>query len=204
MRSLLLLALLPLLADGFYITLDSKEEACFFERLLLGGKVAVSFEVYEGGFLDVDFWVFDPNNRSLYKGERETSGQYTFVAETGGIHTVCFGNKFSSLTPKGILFKLEAKQPEAKAFVNGVEQKAADAVDDVKLSEMLTDLSGQLRGVKATQEYLQVRHRTHQKINQSTNTRVTLWALWQAVLMISMSVGQLWWLKRFFELRRIV
>ncbi|KAI6203647.1 Transmembrane emp24 domain-containing protein 2-like protein [Aphelenchoides besseyi] len=216
MRILFAVLLLPL-CHCYYFSLDSNEESCFFERLPIGAKFTVTFEVYEGGFMDIDFWVIDPNGNSLYKGERETSGRYTFSTENAGIYTFCFGNKFSSRTPKGLLFMSEVKLPETRAYVNGVEQK--NETDDEKLSSMLKELTEQLQGIMHEQDYLSVRHRVHKKskfmtllqnnrvcvtVNESTNFRVTMWSVFESFIMIAMTVGQVYYMKRFFEVRRLV
>ncbi|KAI6179539.1 Transmembrane emp24 domain-containing protein 2-like protein [Aphelenchoides besseyi] len=201
MRILFAIIFLPL-CHSYYFSLDSNEESCFFERLPIGAKFTVTFEVYEGGFMDIDFWVTDPSGNSLYKGERETSGRYTFSTENAGIYTFCFGNKFSSRTPKGLLFMSEVKLPETRAFVNGVEQKGE--TDDEKLSSMLKELTEQLQSIIHEQDYLSVRHRVHKKINESTNFRVTMWSVFESFIMIAMTVGQVYYMKRFFEVRRLV
>ncbi|KAF5406416.1 Suppressor/enhancer of lin-12 protein 9 [Paragonimus heterotremus] len=41
-------------------------------------------------------------------------------------------------------------------------------------------------------------------VNQNTNFRVVVWAAFEALLIITMSVGQVFYLKRFFEVRRLV
>lgn len=41
-------------------------------------------------------------------------------------------------------------------------------------------------------------------VNENTNSRVVLWAIFEAVVLASMTVGQIFYLKRFFEVRRVV
>lgn len=61
-----------------------------------------------------------------------------------------------------------------------------------------------LTGVKQEQEYMQVRDRIHRSINESTNSRVVLWSFFEALILVAMTVGQVYYLKRFFEVRRVV
>jgi p24 family protein beta-1 len=49
---------------GYYVTIDAQSEECFFERLTSGTKLLITFEVIEGGFLDIDFKV---NSYSAFK-----------------------------------------------------------------------------------------------------------------------------------------
>ena len=73
-----------------------------------------------------------------------------------------------------------------------------------KLEEMIKELSSALRTVKHEQDYMAVRERVHRQINESTNSRVVLWSFFEAFVLISMTVGQIYYLKRFFEVRRVV
>lgn len=41
-------------AFSYYVLIDANSEECFFERLTSGTKLFLTFEVIEGGFLDID------------------------------------------------------------------------------------------------------------------------------------------------------
>jgi hypothetical protein len=78
------------------------------------------------------------------------------------------------------------------------------ADDHNKLQDMIKELSTTLTGVKHEQEYMQVRDRIHRSINESTNSRVVLWSFFEALVLVAMTMGQVYYLKRFFEVRRVV
>lgn len=84
------------------------------------------------------------------------------------------------------------------------ESETKEGESSNKLEEMIKELSGTLTGVKHEQEYMQVRDRIHRAINESTNSRVVLWSFFEAVILVAMTVGQVYYLKRFFEVRRVV
>ena len=73
-----------------------------------------------------------------------------------------------------------------------------------KLEEQIIELSNGLSAVKHEQEYMTIRDRIHRQINDSTNSRVVLWACFEALLLIAMTLGQVFYLRRFFEVRRVV
>ena len=50
---------------------------------------------------------------------------------------------------------------------------------------------------------MEVRDRIHRGINDNTNTRVVMWSFFEACVLVAMTVGQVYYLKRFFEVRRI-
>ena len=69
---------------------------------------------------------------------------------------------------------------------------------------MTQELSVSMTGVKHEQEYMEVRERIHRAINDNTNSRVVLWAFFESVVLVAMTLGQVYYLKRFFEVRRVV
>ena len=58
--------------------------------------------------------------------------------------------------------------------------------------------------MKHEQDYMNVRDKIHRTINESTNSRVVLWSFFEALVLVSMTIGQVYYLKRFFEVRRVV
>ena len=39
---------------GYFVNVDAHAEECFFDRVSSGMKMGLTFEVVEGGFLDID------------------------------------------------------------------------------------------------------------------------------------------------------
>lgn len=65
-------------------------------------------------------------------------------------------------------------------------------------------LSDLLQAVKDEQSYIVLRERTHRNTAESTNSRVKWWNLFVIGVVIGESVFQVWWLRRFFEVKRVV
>jgi len=186
------------LSHSFLVHIDAHAEECFFDRVTSGTKLSLMFEVAEGGFLDVDVKITGPDEKTIYSGERETNGKYTFAAHMDGVYKYCFGNKMSTMTPKTVMFSVDIGE-KPKQDVD----KETDAHQN-KLEEMIGELSQSLTGVKHEQEYMEVRERIHRAINDNTNSRVVLWSFFEALVLVAMTLGQIYYLKRFFEVRRVV
>ena len=62
-------------------------------------------------------------------------------------------------------------------------------------------LSEGLEQVRDEQSYIVLRERTHRNTAESTNARVKWWSIFQLAVLIGEGVFQVWWLKRFFEVR---
>jgi len=185
--------------NAFFVTIDAHAEECFFEKVTAGTKLGLTFEVAEGGFLDVDFSIVGPSGETIESGDRVTNGKYTFAAAVDGVYTYCFSNKMSTMTPKIVMFSMDVgDQPGATL---DADQAGAN---HTKLEEMIKELATALRSVKHEQDYMSVRDKVHRTINESTNSRVVLWSFFEAFVLVSMTVGQIYYLKRFFEVRRVV
>ncbi|XP_018354726.1 PREDICTED: transmembrane emp24 domain-containing protein-like [Trachymyrmex septentrionalis] len=188
----------------YFITVDAHAEECFFDKVEFGTKMGLTFEIAEGGFLDIDVKIVGPDGRIIYQGEQESSGKYTFAAHTSGIYTYCFSNQKSTMTPKVVMFNMDIDENRKQSEDNaGAENQDGDS-NHGKLDDMIKDLSTSLWGVKNEQEYMQVRDRNHRAINESTNFRVVVWAFFEAMVLVCVTIGQIFYLKRFFEVRRIV
>jgi len=74
--------------------------------------LGLMYEISEGGFLDIDVKIIDPDGELIYEGLRESSGKYTFAAAKRGSYTYCFSNQMSTMTPKVVLFNMEVTEPE--------------------------------------------------------------------------------------------
>jgi len=181
----------------YFINVDAHAEECFFDRVNNGTKLGLTFEVIEGGFLDIDVRVTGPDGEEVISRERESNGKITFAAAKTGVYTYCFSNKMSTMTPKGVMFSMDVGEPQPAAGADGEAHPN-------KLADMIKELSTALVGVKHEQEYMEVRDKIHRKINESTNSRVVMWSFFEAVVLVAMTVGQVYYLKRFFEVRRVV
>ncbi|KAK4877770.1 hypothetical protein RN001_010276 [Aquatica leii] len=199
MKYLIILSLLYFFEPiyGYFITVDAHAEECFFDKVEDGTKMSLTFEIAEGGFLDIDVRIVGPDGKVIYTGERETSGKYTFAAHTPGVYTYCFSNKMSTMTPKVVMFNMQIGEPTK-------HEPGKEGESTSKLEDMIRELSGALTGVKHEQEYMQLRDRIHRSINESTNSRVVMWSFFEALILVAMTLGQVYYLKRFFEVRRVV
>nr|CAG4636500.1 EOG090X0D99 [Eubosmina coregoni]SVE70051.1 EOG090X0D99 [Eubosmina coregoni] len=183
--------------SAYFVTLDANEEKCFFEKVNAGTKIGLTFEVAEGGFLDIDFNIVGPSGQSVESGQRVSNGKYAFKADQDGVYTYCFSNKMSTMTPKIVMFNTDVGEQQT------LDQGHPDSGNHTKLEEMIKELSGALRTVKHEQDYMNLRERVHRTINESTNSRVVMWSFFEAFVLLTMTAGQVYYLKRFFEVRRL-
>lgn len=199
-----IIILLSSSVNCYFITVDAHAEECFFEKVDAGTKMGLTFEIAEGGFLDIDVKILDPEGNIIYQGDQESSGKYTFAAHYSGVYTYCFSNQKSSMTPKVVMFNMDISESAQLPVEHTSDGKNSDDSNHSKIDEMIKELSTSLWGVKNEQEYMQVRDRNHRAISESTNSRVVLWTCFEAIVLVAMTIGQTLYLKRYFEVRRIV
>ncbi|VDD75852.1 unnamed protein product [Mesocestoides corti] len=184
-------------SDAYFVTLDANAEECFYDRAKPGDRLTLFFEVSVGGFYDINVKFTAPDGKVLYSVEKESSGHFSLTANMEGKYTYCFDNKMSTVTPKTVLFALEKGG-------DNIKKEEGISPEQNKLIDMVNELSNAVLNAKHEMEYLEVRENLHRAINENTNSRVVMWAAFEAVIIVGMSMGQVYYLKRFFEVRRMV
>ncbi|KAJ7781525.1 emp24/gp25L/p24 family/GOLD-domain-containing protein [Mycena metata] len=188
-----LLCLLPPLLSAHLIDVDAGQKECFFEDLHQHDKMTVTYQVGGGGHLDIDFWLADPENRLLGKQIRQSTGTISITAEKDGRHEYCFSNQMSAIADKIVSFN-----------VHGIIYVGEDADVIAPIEREIRTLSNGLQSVKDEQEYIVVREKTHRNTAESTNSRVKWWSVVQAIVLFSVVGWQVYYLKSFFEIKRVI
>ncbi|KAF5388397.1 hypothetical protein D9615_000151 [Tricholomella constricta] len=189
---LALLIVIPALVSAHLIEVVAGHKECFFEDLHKHDKMTVTYQVGGGGQLDIDFWLTDPELRVLGKQIRQTTGSLSITAEKDGRHELCFSNQMSTVTDKMVSFN-----------VHGVIYVAGDDIV-APVEREIRSLANGLLAVKDEQEYIVVRERTHRDTAESTNSRVKWWSILQAIVLFSVVGWQIYYLKSFFEVKRVI
>ncbi|XP_044539016.1 transmembrane emp24 domain-containing protein 2-like [Gracilinanus agilis] len=186
------------IALAFYIQIDAHGEECFFEEGKMGTRMALSFEVIQGGFLDIDVDITGPYNNALYQQAREMSGRYAFVVSQDGSYKFCFSNHKSSLMPKTVMFTIDTSQP-MDTYHSRLEKDSPH----IQLEETIKQLAQTIKAVKQEQEHMEVREKIYRAINEATNRRVVVWIFFEAAILLIMTLCQIYYLRNFFLVRRM-
>ncbi|KAF9182682.1 p24 complex component [Haplosporangium sp. Z 11] len=191
-----------LLAAAFIVALQSvaaynvvvppSERRCFFEHLEKGDNLHVSFQVGEGGQLDVDFWISDPSGTLVEDATKSASATYNHEAKATGKYEYCFSNAFSTVTEKTVGFNVLVVKPYKESGTNKIDP----------LEQEIRELAAGIQEIMNEQEYTIAREKTHRNTAESTNSRVVWWSLFQSGILFLVCVFQISYLKRFFEVKR--
>jgi len=184
------------LVRSFTFDVDAHEEECFFEDLTLGELLTVEYQVIKGGFLDVDVNIYSPSGVVLYARERDTEGRFSLHATEQGEHRLCFSNRMSTLTPKAVnLVTTHAKQE----IPNATKAPTLDPLEDA-----LRTLQAGVEHVKSEQHAFRLREQAHRNTSESTNSSVLWCSFLEALVLIAISLWQVYNIRNFFEVKRVV
>lgn len=120
-------------------------------------------------------------------------GDVSIKADRNGKYTFCFSNERSSINTKDVSFN-----------VHGVIYVDFNDRDNDSLDSAIRKLTDLTYDVKNEQSYIVVRERTHRNTAESTNSRVKWWSVLQLIVVALNSMFQVYYLKRFFEVKTSV
>ena len=152
-------------------------------------------------------------HRQYYK-QAISSDDYTFTALSDGKYHYCFSNegwtsnsKEVSFNVHGIVYVPDSELAQDPLDTEGILFPPLSSVYWNLYSNstacLVRRLSEALAQVKDEQSYIVVRERVHRNTAESTNARVKWWSIFQLAVVIGEGVFQVWWLKRFFEVRGV-
>ncbi|KKF95342.1 Endosomal protein P24B [Ceratocystis fimbriata CBS 114723] len=185
-------------ASAHNIALPAHDRECFHEELHKDDRMSVTFQVGDrqfgsAGNLDIDFWVTNPMGQYETYEKSVSNGDFSFDARFDGRYVYCFGNEHWGANSKEVSFN-----------VHGIVYVSEADIEADPLETEVRHLSELLAQVKDEQSYIVVRERTHRNTAESTNARVKWWNLFVIVVVVGESLFQVWWLRRFFEVKRVV
>lgn len=196
--ALLLFTLFFHTVHGHIALLPPRGKECFYETLKTQDELSVSFQVGDRDRdateqLHCDFWVQSPSGKVLHSLTDATHGSINIKAEEPGKHVYCFSNEDSNMKTKDVSFN-----------VHGVIYVDVNDNSDNNLDASIRKLLELVYDVKNEQNYIVVRERTHRNTAESTNSRVKYWSTIQLIVVVLNSLFQVFYLKRFFEVKSAI
>ncbi|KAJ3385562.1 p24 complex component [Lobulomyces angularis] len=132
---------------------EAHQQECFYEILKKNDRLDLSFQVAEGGHLDIDFWISSPDNKVLYSVYKESTNTFGFNADQVGKYEYCFSNKMSTFAHKTISFTVMG--PDERIRFEE-KQKNSDPNHEPLQREIFA-LGDGLRSIKDEQSYMVIR-----------------------------------------------
>uniref|UniRef100_A0A7S3PI52 GOLD domain-containing protein n=1 Tax=Aplanochytrium stocchinoi TaxID=215587 RepID=A0A7S3PI52_9STRA len=181
-----------------FVKVDANEELCFFEDLKKMDPLVVTFQVMEGGYLDIDARILSPSNEALYSQERVKEGTKRITAQVDGRYTICFGNTMSTMTAKLVSFGIHAGHGEL------VSHEVAKQEHIYPIQTKVLELADKVTQLKDLEQNLKARSARHKQTADSTNKRSLYTSMLESVVLVSVNLWQIYYLRQFFEVKRYI
>lgn len=187
-------------ANAILVPLDVQSEECYLtEPMNQMDKLAISFDVVEGGFRDIDFGLYSPDGELIYEQKGKDSDRIVYSAVKPGDYRFCFTNHWNSRTMKLIKMKVEV-EPSNKKEVDGKAPDSTDP-DHSSVSKLLRSLAHQLMGVKYESERLNWMMTEHIRLTRNTKNLMLYWSIFESVFAM---IAVFWQVKYFCHLFEVV
>jgi len=187
-----------------FVAVKPDEEVCFFEDLTSGEQMRGSYQVIEGGYLDIDLAViYSRTQAKVVEQFRQEEGTFEFEASEAGRYKVCFGNRLSTNAVKKVQFSIHAGRVD-ELLENEATENLADKSTVDRLHELVLRLGRRVSDLKEQEEYLRRRSERHQRTTENTGSRVLLSSLCEAAVLVGVNLWQIYYLRRFFEVKRMI
>ncbi|XP_030367175.1 transmembrane emp24 domain-containing protein 7-like [Strigops habroptila] len=197
---LTLLLLVACAARASEITFELPDNArqCFYEEIIQGTKCTLEFQVITGGHYDVDCQLEGPDGAVLYKEMKKQYDSFTFIASRNGTYKFCFSNEFSTFTHKTVYFDFQVGE-DPPLFPSENRATALTQMESACVS-----IHEALKSVIDYQTHFRLREAQGRSRAEDLNTRVTYWSIGEAIILLVISIGQVFLLKSFFSDKRII
>lgn len=177
--------------------LPDNERTCFYERYPGSKGYVFKYKVIRGGNLDVDVFLASPNGKILYKETKMKTGSFAFTTSRGDFK-VCFSNEFSTISHKTVYFELRPEDMDTLAFEAG---KMIPSVN-TQVEASLESLHRYSTLTVEFQKAYRLNEAKGRHMADVLNTRVQMWSVIEASIIMATGVGQVLLLKTFFTEKR--
>lgn len=182
-------------ALGLTTKIEPKSRVCFTEEVEPDIPLAFSFQVTAGGKLDINADIYDGSGRKLQNWALAKEGTYNARGDrSNGKFKFCFGNEMAAFTPKWVNFHL----------LKGHHPFAAkrDQLDPIE--KQIDALSAEIDHLAEIQLKLRQTEHDHRNTIEDANERVLLWSIFEIIALAVMGLFQVFFVKRFLEVRATV
>ncbi|KAJ3034170.1 p24 complex component [Rhizophlyctis rosea] len=140
--------------NAYSVIVPANKKECFYETLEKDDRLDLSFQVGDGGNLDIDFWITNPEDRLLFSVFKKSTSSFGFNADSTGTYVYCFGNQMSSHTDKDVTFTVAGPDEIIK-----LQERYQMPDDDAHepLAQEITTLANALQAIEDEQAYMKNR-----------------------------------------------
>nr|KYP63166.1 Transmembrane emp24 domain-containing protein 10 [Cajanus cajan] len=189
---------------AIWITLPPTGTKCVSEEIhnnvvVLAEYVVVATGGDQSHNSTISVKVTSPYGNSLHHLENTSSGNFAFTSRESGNYLACFWVTHND-RDGDISVNLDWKTGIAAKDWDTVARK--EKIEGVELE--LRKLEGSVESIHENLIYLRGREAEMRNVNESTNSRVAWFSIMSLGICITVSVLQLWHLKRYFHKKKLI
>lgn len=197
---LLVLTIYTTITDAAALTasVPQRGKSCYFAWVdQKYEKVGFYFAVQEGGDFDVDYTLTSPHDKIILHGEKSSQEDFVFTANEAGEYSFCFENRVSTHEEKLVDFDITV---ESEPRLELPLAKAALLRDQSSpVEESMSKIDSDLTSIERTLRYFRLRDNQGYVLVDHTQHRITRYSIFQALIILGVSVGQVYMVKYFFD-----
>ncbi|XP_020238880.1 transmembrane emp24 domain-containing protein p24delta4 [Cajanus cajan] len=189
------------LAEAVWLTIPTSGAKCVSEEIQTNVVVLADYYVITGHdphHHTVSVKVTSPYGNSLHHNENATQGQFAFTTVESGSYVACF--EMEGKPQEEASVSLEWKTGISAKDWESVAKK--EKIEGVELE--LRKLEGAVGAIHGYLIYLKDKEAKMREISERTNGRVAWFSIMSLSVCILVSVLQVWYLKRFFQKKKLI
>lgn len=199
--SLILAVVLPI--RGFHYELRPNQEKCFQEELGVDVVVMGEYSAQPSYKSHLSVRVLSPTHSVIWSKDASQS-TFAFTTDERGLYSTCFLDKANH----GVQIDSTQSRSVSFTFKTGIDAKDYSAVakrDDLHPLELeLVKLKDVLKEINNDMKYLKTRETVMRTTNESTNIRVVWLSGISLVALVALGLFQTFYLKRFFQQKKLI
>ncbi|GBG32951.1 Transmembrane emp24 domain-containing protein [Hondaea fermentalgiana] len=175
----------------------STEERCIFDVLRKDQLVTGEFEVHaDGDDVNMDIHVTGPLGEEVFSKQNSKMAKFGFTAEAAGEHVLCLRN--NDMITREVQVKLRSGV-EAKDLTEVVQRHHLKplSAEVIRIQETIRDVRHELTALKQREAEMR-------DMNESINTRVSLFSFFSIAVVGSLGAWQIMYLKSYFQRKKLI
>mmetsp|Transcript_6236 Transcript_6236/g.10823 ORF Transcript_6236/g.10823 Transcript_6236/m.10823 type:complete len:194 (+) Transcript_6236:537-1118(+) len=190
-----LLLLLAPAAFAFIIDLQPQASFCFNQDLSDTTFVSIFFLPAGSSKVPISVRAYDNNAQLISERIGDTSPRLAFTTYDGGNFRFCIENSNEASTSVNVLFKVGV---EARDYTS-----LPDTKDLVTVESMIKKITGVVQQVKKELSYVREREEEMRHTNQTIGERVVGYSVLTILMLVGLSVFQIFYLRAFFKAKKV-
>jgi len=183
---------------------------CFYQSVKAGLVLEVEYQVIDGGDLDIDFMLKNPNGQVIVNEMRKPDAIHTVDETTEGDYEVCFSNRFSRISQKVVFFEIiidsedgddygdDFGDDEWKKFISPDDTYGDKLASLEVASETMNVIKTNNAKTVQLQSLLRVFEAKDRNVVERNFYRINLWSVINIVVMSTVFVLQVVMVKGMF------